>query len=100
MGFCRATFLAEGRICKTGKQKTAKTSVTAEVWHDTQVRKSDPEFRKFTFFKLVGIRGGKPATKSSLTRIILSSSLWIVNITPLFINPRILKRYLISKNLV
>lgn len=67
---------------QNGETKTAKTSVTAEVWHDTQVRKSDPVLRKVTFFKLLGIRGRKPTTKKSSTRIILSSSLWIVNIMP------------------
>lgn len=80
--------------------KTAKTSVTSEVWHYTQVRESDPVLRSH-FFKLLGVRGGKPTKKKkALYRIILSSSIWIVNIMPMFINPRILKRYLVSKNLV
>lgn len=54
MGFCRETFLAEGRICKTGKQKTAKTSVTAEVWHDTQVGKVTQNLESSHFLSLLG----------------------------------------------
>lgn len=44
--------------------KTAKTSVTSEVWHYTQVRESDPVLRSH-FFKLLGVRGGKPTKKKS-----------------------------------
>lgn len=41
------------------KTKRAKTSVTAELCHYTQVRKIDPVLRNVTFLKLVEKRKGK-----------------------------------------
>lgn len=74
------------------KTKRAKASVTAELCHQTQVRKIDPMLRNI-FLKLVEKGGEKSRTKKSPKRIVLSSPVWIIN-------PRILKRYLISENLV
>lgn len=48
---------AEGRLCKT-KTRIAKTSVTAEVCHYTQVSKSDPMLRNSPLFKACW-EGGK-----------------------------------------
>ena len=47
------------RICKNKKTKRAKTSVTAELCHYTQVRKIDPMVRSVTFLKLIEKGGGK-----------------------------------------
>lgn len=56
----RETVLTKGIICKT----EAKTSVTAEICHNTQVRKSDPMLRNDTFYKLVGKGGEKQQSGS------------------------------------
>lgn len=91
---CESRGLLQGDIF--GRRKNlqsgkAKTSVTAEVCRYTQVRKSDPDLGTLCFFfKLAGKGRGKPTKKSLLKG--LSSSICMVNIMPMFINPRILKR--------
>nr|XP_008535233.1 PREDICTED: uncharacterized protein LOC103562067 isoform X2 [Equus przewalskii] len=49
------------------------------------------------FLSILG-NGGKTTQTKSPKKDVLSFSVWIVNIMPMFINPRALKRYLISKN--
>ena len=90
----------ESQQCSAGKHfwqkeefakqenKKSRTSVTADLCHYTQVRKIDPVLRNVTFLKLVEKRKGEknqPNKRKSPKRIILSSSIWIIN-------PRTLKR--------
>lgn len=48
--FLQGNFFDRRKNLQNRETKTAKTSVTSEVWYYTQVRKSDPVFRKVTFF--------------------------------------------------
>ena len=62
MVFCRVAVGQKEDFAKT-ETKIAKTSVTAEVCHYTQVSKSDPMLRNSPFFK--ACRDGEKNDKKS-----------------------------------
>lgn len=88
------------RFCKrknlqNRKTKPANALVTAEPTSHPGQEKRSSALERFYFLSLLG-KGNTTSQpkKSPLEGLFLSSSIWIVNVMPTFINPRVLKRFL------
>lgn len=77
------------------KTKPANTLLTAEPSLHPGQKKRSNALERFCFLSLLGKGNTTSQTKvPEKDYLFLSSSIWMVNVMPMFINPRVLKRFL------